>query len=152
MSIEFRPFAMRDYGPVMALWKQCDGIGLSDADSRPCIRSYLRRNRGLSYIARAQGEVVGAVLCGHDGRRGYLHHLAVHPRWRRRALGRRLVRRCLEALRRAGIRKCHIFVYRRNREGLRFWEAEAWTPRRDLMLVSKTTGVRRSGPRHRTTP
>jgi N-acetylglutamate synthase len=137
MSIVIRPFTMKAYASVLALWQQCEGIGLSEADSRPSIRAYLSRNPGMSFIALARGGVVGAVLAGHDGRRGYLHHLAVHPRWRRRGLGRRLVRRCLDALHRAGIRKCHIFVYRRNGQGLTFWSAESWAPRRDLMLMSR---------------
>jgi putative acetyltransferase len=98
MNIEIRPFTMVAYDRVLALWQQCEGVGLSEADSRESIQAYLSRNPGMSFIATGDGAVVGAVLCGHDGRRGYIHHLAVHPQSRRRSVGRRLVEQCLRAL------------------------------------------------------
>ena len=97
-EIEIRPFSMADYDAVFALWRQCEGIGLSQADSRDSIRHYLKRNPGMSFVASSGDVVVGAVLCGHDGRRGYIHHLAVHSDYRRRSLGRRLVEHCLQGL------------------------------------------------------
>jgi hypothetical protein len=75
-----RDFALADYDTVLALWRSCEGIGLSDSDTREAIATYLARNPGLSLVATdADGVIVGAVLGGHDGRRGYLHHLAVAP-------------------------------------------------------------------------
>jgi len=137
MSIEIRPFTMAAYERVLALWQQCEGVGLSEADSRASIQAYLRRNPGMSFIATDDGAVVGAVLCGHDGRRGYLHHLAVHPRARRRSLGRRLVAQCLRALEQAGIQKCHLFIFNQNEGGKAFWKSVGWTPRNDLGVMSK---------------
>lgn len=138
MNIEIHPFKIDAYDRVFALWQQCEGVGLSEADSQASIQAYLNRNPGMSFIATAGGAVVGAVLGGHDGRRGYIHHLAVHPRSRRRSVGRRLVEQCLSALQRAGIRKCHIFIFNQNQDGIAFWKSVGWTPRSDISVISKS--------------
>jgi ribosomal protein S18 acetylase RimI-like enzyme len=140
MSFEIRAMEMADYDAVMALWQRCDGVGLSDADSRDSIRSYLERNPGMSYVAQSGGVLAGAVLAGHDGRRGYLHHLAVDPSVRRQGVATRLVDAALEALQRAGMRKCHLFLFNANESGLSFWKAVGWEPRNDIGIVSKNIG------------
>ena len=86
------------------------------------------------------GRVVAAVLCGHDGRRGYLHHLAVRPSCRGRGIGRRLVETCLAALQADGIQKCHVFVFMDNPQGVDFWMHLGWTPRADIGVVSIDLG------------
>ena len=133
--IVVRPFRMEDYGAAFALWRRCEGVGLGSSDTREAIAAYLRRNPGLSFVAQMKGRLVGAVLCGHDGRRGYLHHLAVSKRCRRAGLGRRLVDLCLERLRRIDIHKCNIFVFSDNLDGMTFWTRTGWTPRPDLSLL-----------------
>jgi len=138
MSIEIAPLTIAAYDDVLTLWRQCEGIGLSEADSRESIQAYLQRNPGMSFLATADGDPVGAVLCGHDGRRGYVHHLAVHPRFRRRGIGRQLVDQCLRALQQAGIQKCHLFIFNLNRDGIAFWKDVGWTPRGDISVISKT--------------
>jgi len=136
-GIEILPVSIADYDAVFSLWRQCEGIGLSEADSRESIRHYLKRNPGMSFIATSGDAVVGAVLCGHDGRRGYIHHLAVHTDYRRRSLGRRLVEHCLPGLGGEGIRKCHIFVMNHNQAGIAFWKSVVWTLRSDLSVISR---------------
>ncbi len=128
---------IEDYDVVIALWRSTEGIGLSDADSRENIQSYLERNPGMSCVVLENGEIVGAGLCGHDGRRGYLHHLAVKEGFRTQGLGREMVGFCLGKLRAAGIGKCHLFAYRANDSGLAFWTAIGWHRRDDLLVVSK---------------
>lgn len=130
-----RPLRISDYDAVLALWRRCDGVGLGASDTRPAIAAYLRRNPGFSFVAQKNGKVVGAVLGGHDGRRGYLHHLAVAARHRRAGLGRELVEKCLARLRKAGIHKCDIFVFAGNAEGMKFWTRTGWSLRRDLCLL-----------------
>lgn len=136
--IHISRFSIESYDEIFSLWQECEGVGLSDADSRENIRRYLDTNPGTSFVARADGRVVGAVLAGHDGRRGYLHHLAVHPRYRMRGIGRRLVDSCLAVLAEKGIRKCHIFIFHSNSDGIAFWKSMGWTPRSDIGVISKT--------------
>ena len=137
MDWTINAMTMADYDDVLALWKASEGVGLSEADSPAGIARFLERNPGLAFTARTGGQVVGAVLCGDDGRRGYLHHLAVAAAFRRQGLGQELVERCLDALRRRGVRKCHIFVYAANTEGMRFWERIAYKARKDLVIMSR---------------
>lgn len=88
MGVMLREMTVQDYEEVLALWRSSEGIGLSDADSRENIARFLERNPGLSFVAYDGQELIGAVLCGYDGRRGYIHHLAVAESHRRRRLGR----------------------------------------------------------------
>lgn len=138
MTITISPLTIDAYDRVLALWQQTEGVGLSSADSRESIQVYLERNPGMSFIAERQGELVGAVLSGHDGRRGYIHHLAVRHDCRRQGLGRRLVDSCLLALQQAGIEKCHLFIFNTNHNGIGFWQSVGWTPRADISIMSKT--------------
>jgi len=137
MNITIAEFAIEAYEQVYSLWESCDGIGLSSADSRSSIRIYLERNPGLSLIAYDGKTIVGTILCGHDGRRGYIHHLAVQPNYRRQGIGRLLVDKSIAALQSSGIQKCHLFIFHDNTSGIEFWEGIGWTYRRDIGVVSK---------------
>jgi N-acetylglutamate synthase len=131
-----------DYDEVAALWQATEGVGLdNDTDTREGIASCLSRNPGISHVARAEGEIVGAVLCGHDGRRGYLHHLAVAPQWRRQGIGRALVEACLVKLGSLGVRKCNIFFFADNELGETFWKQTGWNERSDLKVLQRATAA-----------
>jgi putative acetyltransferase len=132
-----REMVNQDYEQVYTLWHSTEGIGLSSADTRTSIAQYLDRNPGLSLVAVQENQLVGAVLCGHDGRRGFIHHLTIHKSFRRRGLGRELVRRCLSVLKRQGIEKCHIFVFADNNPTTNFWVDIGWTNREELKVTSK---------------
>ena len=128
---------LADYAAVVALWRATEGIGLSGADEREPIRAYLARNPDMSFVALAGKRIVGAVLAGHDGRRGYLHHLAVRPNWRRRGIGGALVDASLTRLAAAGIPKCNLFLFDHNETGRAFWEQHGWSARVDLVVMQK---------------
>jgi ribosomal protein S18 acetylase RimI-like enzyme len=136
-SFSIREMTLADYDAVVALWRSAPGIGLSEADERSNIAAFLAHNPGLSFIAEAGGALCGAVLGSFDGRRGYLHHLAVDPRMRRTGVGRSIVARSLEALEGRGVRRCHIFVMAGNEDGQRFWQRVGWFRRDDLLVMSK---------------
>ena len=126
-TIRIRPFVAADYHRARALWERTEGMGLNESDTEACVESFLRRNPGLSAIATtADDELVGAVLCGHDGRRGYLHHLAVAPAYRGQGIGKALVEFCFARLAAAGIPRCNVFVYEDNGDGTKFWLHNGW--------------------------
>lgn len=139
MPFQIRPFTIQDFDRASDLWKADENIGLSSADGRESVAAFLERNHRLSKVAESDGRMIGTVLCGHDGRRGYLYHLCVDQRYRRREIGRRLVEACLHDLKIAGIEKCHLFVFNKNDRGKSFWIATNWIQRTDIELFSKDT-------------
>lgn len=143
MSVTLREFTIDDYEAAYPLWQSVEGIGLSEADEKRNIAQFLARNPGLSFVAEEDGTLVGALLGGSDGRRGFLHHLAVAHSHRRAGVGGALVERALAALAELGMRKCHIFVLRSNRQGRRFWRKIGWQERTTLLVMSQDVGARR---------
>ena len=139
MSITISPLMDRDLPTVLSLWSETEGVGLNESDEPEQLRAFLNRNPGLSLVARDSNKVIGAVLCGHDGRRGYLHHLAVVPAYRNQGLGRRMVEACLTSLAALGIPKCNIFLYADNEPGEQFWTRCGWSRRTDLQLLQRPT-------------
>jgi N-acetylglutamate synthase len=136
MAVEICAMSMLDYDEAMCLWQSSEGVGLSRADEREAIARYLARNPGMSFVARDGGELVGTVLAGHDGRRGYVHHLAVRTSHRRMGIGRALAGCCLAALKADGIDKTHLFVFGENRTGRDFWREAGWYERLELVIMS----------------
>jgi len=124
-----------DYEVVLRLWQTAEGVGLNESDEKEPVAAFLNRNSGLSRVALNGDLIVGAVLCGHDGRRGYLHHLAVAKTDRKRGLGKALVEACLTDLARIGIPKCNIFLFADNAEGESFWQHNGWSKRVDLQVM-----------------
>ena len=138
MDFSISPFTIDMYEEVITLWKETEGMGLSEADSKKNIQFYLERNPNMSFIAKDKEDtILGAVLCGHDGRRGYIHHLAVRQDFRCQGMGRKLVQECLSRLQTAGIQKCHIFIFNNNLNGISFWKHLGWTLPDDLQIISK---------------
>ena len=136
MTMEIREFTDSDYDAVIPLWQQASGVVIRDVDSREPLTAYLQRNPGLSFVALERGTVVGAVLCGTDGRRGYLQHLAVALSHRQRGIGRELAGRCVDALAAQGIDKCHLMVLTDNHDAATFWARLGWADRSDVRLMS----------------
>lgn len=138
-DIVYRTMTPGDYDEAAALWEKSEGVGLSDADTPEGVEAFLARNPGLSSVATCDDRVVGVVLCGHDGRRGYLSHLAVSRPHRRRGIGRALVERTMALLADAGIDKCHIVVFGTNEEAAAYWRGTGWTERTELRMFSRFT-------------
>jgi N-acetylglutamate synthase len=139
-AFKTRKMTAHDCDAVLAFWQNMRGIGLDDdCDSPAGLRRYLKRNPGLSFVAHDKDLLVGAVLSGHDGRRGYLHHLAVATSHRKLGIGKALVARCFQALAKQHISKCNIFLFRSNAAGRAFWQHTGWKLRGDLSLLQKKT-------------
>ncbi|MDD5327058.1 MAG: GNAT family N-acetyltransferase [Phycisphaerae bacterium] len=136
--MEITELKIEHYQEIFSLWQSAEGVGLDkDVDTQERIGIYLQRNPRLSFAAFEKGKVVGAVLCGHDGRRGYLHHLAVAEEYRNKGTGKLLVEKVISKLRMLGIRKCNTFVFADNVIGREFLEKIGWTERTDLKVLSK---------------
>jgi len=143
-----RPMTIGDYDAVLALWNACLTSARDIDDSPEAIAGFLRRNPGLSVVAveeeeqetlrlqkRSDGappQVAGSILCGHDGRRGCLYHVAVSPAHRRRGVGQAMAQACLDALRAEGIRRCALVAFTKNQGGNAFWGAMGFAQREDL--------------------
>jgi len=125
-GVTTREFVISDYDDVIALWKGVEGIEICEGDSREEIAEYFKRNPGLSRIAEVDGKIVGAALCGHDGRRGWIYHLAVAPTYRRQKIGNVLMESCLNALRAIGLKRAIILVAGDNSSGHDFWLRNGW--------------------------
>jgi ribosomal protein S18 acetylase RimI-like enzyme len=125
-SVTTREFVMADYDAAIALWSCEEGIEVCEGDSREEMIEYLKRNPGLSRVAEVDGEVAGVALCGHDGRRGWIYHLAVAPAHRRRKVGQRLLDSCVAGLRAVGLKRAIILVAGDNPSGHEFWLRNGW--------------------------
>ena len=131
-----RPMTLADHPAVLRLLHETEGVSVREADSFDATARYLERNPGLSFVAVVGDEVVGCVMCGHDGRRGYLQHLIVRPEHRGRGIARRLVSACIDALSGIGIDKSHVDVLVSNEAAQAFWLKLGWQWRTDIHRYS----------------
>ena len=139
-ALRYRRMRIDDYDAVIALWRRCDGVSLRDADSRAGIARYLERNPGLSFVAVRGATLVGTIMAGHDGKRGYIQHLAVDADLRQQGIGGALVERSIAALGELGLLKTHVHVLQRNAGGRTFWANRGWIQREEIVMYSFIDG------------
>jgi GNAT superfamily N-acetyltransferase len=137
VNVQIIPMSAQHVVDVLVLWKRTEGLILTETDNAHDLESYFIRNPGISHVAVGESRIVGGVLCGHDGRRGYLHHLAVTPDYRNKGIGRALVDACFSKLREAGIGRCNLFVVDDHADGKRFWAKCGWNEWPNIRLTSK---------------
>jgi len=125
-GVTTREFVMADYDAAIALWTGVEGVEICEGDSREEVAEYLKRNPGLSRVAEAGGKIVGVAMCGHDGRRGWIYHLAVAAEYRGQKVGRLLLDDCVNGLRKAGLKRAIILVAGDNPAGHEFWLRNGW--------------------------
>ena len=136
--MNIRTMTIGDYDNIYALWMSCEGMGLNNLDdSRNGMDVFLKRNPDTCFLAEQANKVVGTILVGNDGRRGYIYHTAVHPQYRNQGIASRLVDTALQALKQCGIHKVALVVFDRNRSGNQFWENQGFTVRNDLVYRNK---------------
>ncbi|MBQ2953926.1 MAG: GNAT family N-acetyltransferase [Clostridia bacterium] len=137
--MEIRLMTPDDYDAVHDLWLHTPGMGLNATDdSREGIARYLRRNPTTCFVAAREGCIVGVIMAGHDGRRGYIYHTAVRPECRRQGIAAQLVRHALDALEAEGIHKVALVAFARNEQGNAFWERMGFTRRDDLTYRNRS--------------
>lgn len=136
--INIRTMTIEDYDGVYELWLNTPGMGLNaEDDSREGIDKFLKRNPTTSFVAVDDGKIIGAVMAGHDGRRGFIHHTAVLPDHRNQGIATRLVENAMSALDAEGINKTALLTFKKNKVGNDFWEAIGFTVRDDLLYRNK---------------
>lgn len=138
--IQYRNMIFSDYDQVIGLWQSCEGLNMREADSPAGIHSYLERNPGFSFVAENENGIVATLMAGHDGKRGYIQHLAVADAERGKGMARELLRRCLDALKDEGILKSHVHVKADNPAGLGFWSRMGWLERDEIVMYSFING------------
>lgn len=136
MVIRF--MTIEDYEKVYQLWLSCIGMGLNNLDdSKDGIAIYLDRNPDTCFVAEKSDEIIGVIIAGHDGRRGFIYHTAVNPDYRNQGIATKLVNAAMNALKANGINKVALVVFDRNEVGNAFWEKVGFTAREDLVYRNK---------------
>lgn len=136
--IGIRVMNIDDYDEIYDLWINTPEMGLNSTDdSREGIKRYLMRNPTSSFVAEDDGKIIGVIMSGHDGRRGYIHHTAVLPEYRRQGIAKKLVESAMNALEQDGINKVALVVFERNKTGNAFWENIGFVSRDDLVYRNK---------------
>ena len=136
--MNIRKMVINDYDEVYALWMLCAGMGLNNLDdSKEGIDKFLKRNPDTCFVAEYDSQIVGAIIVGNDGRRGYIYHTAVNPQYRKRGIARQLVETSIQVLKQCGINKVALVVFDNNENGNAFWEKLGFTVREDLVYRNK---------------
>lgn len=137
--MNIRKMDIRDYQQVYDLWASDGNVGLRNLDdSLEGINKFLKRNPDTNFIAEKDGKIVGAILCGHDGRRAYIYHAFVKPTSRRNGVGEALVNEVLAVLDKIGITKVALTVFTSNELGNQFWDKMGFIKRPDLYYRNRT--------------
>lgn len=132
-TVNIRAMKEADYPKVYALWKTIKGFGIrSMDDSQEGVTRFIRRNPTTSVVAEAEGEIVGAILCGHDGRRGCFYHVCVREEYRQHGIGKTMAVFAMKALQKEQINKVCLNAFKSNEVGNSFWKSVGWTFREDL--------------------
>ncbi len=133
LEYTIRPMTIEDYDEVYRIWLGIKGFGIrSIDDSREGIERFLRRNPTTSVVAIADDKIVGAILCGHDGRRGCFYHVCVEEGYRMHGIGKAMVVACMRALQAEQVNKVNLIAFKSNALGNQFWKGVGWTFREDL--------------------
>ena len=138
MNIDYKVMTTSDYDGVYELWTNTPGMGINSTDdSREGVEKYIKRNPATSFVALVEGKIVGAILAGHDGRRGFIQHLAVLPEFRKHGIASTLVERAMNALEKEGIHKVALLAFKKNELGNSFWDKMDFIVRKDVFYRNK---------------
>ena len=139
MNYTIRTMEDSDYDEVYKLWTTIHGFAMRSLDdSEAGVKSFLKRNPGLSVVAVSEGKIVGAILVGHDGRRACFYHVCVHEDYRKHGIGKTMASEAMMRLKEEGINKVQLVAFKDNELGNGFWQAEQWIMRKDLNVYDFT--------------
>lgn len=133
-KVQYRVMTIDDYEKVYNLWMSCKNMGFNNLDdSKEGIERFLKRNPKTSFVAEESEQIVGIILSGHDGRRGYIYHMSVAEDYRNQGIAKKLLKKSLDALKEEGINKVALLVFNKNDIGNSFWESQGFTIRNDVL-------------------
>lgn len=137
-TINYHTFTKEACDEVLTLWRNTEGIRLHEngEDTVEGITSYLERNPGYSFIAKYNNKIIGALICGHDGRRGFIHHLAVDMQFQKKNIGKTLIQMSLDQLKKVNIHKCMLFVLNENEKAISFYTHLNWQHENIIKVLS----------------
>ena len=137
--MNFRLMHISDYDSIYNLWMNTPGMGLNSVDdSKDGIEKFLKRNPTTCFVAEEDSKIVGVIMAGNDGRRGYIYHTAVLAEFRGKHIAKTLVDNVMCAMKKEGITKVALVVFEKNQNGNGFWEKIGFTVRNDLIYRNKT--------------
>lgn len=137
--MKIRTLLITDYEKIYDLWTSCKGVGLNNIDdSKVGIKLFLERNPDTCFVAEENEKIIGVILSGNDGRRGYIYHTAVDIAYRKTGIGTKLVNAVVEALKKIKITKVALVVFEKNEDGNAFWENQGFSIREDLVYRNKS--------------
>ena len=135
---KIRTMTIKDYSEIINLWENTEGVGLSgNDDSKKSIRKFIEKNPNTCFVAEYNKEIIGTIMAGNDGRRGHIYHLMVKPEHRKDDLGKKLLEKTEKALRKDGIRKIFLVVFKKNKIGNKFWGNNDYELRKDVNYMDK---------------
>lgn len=139
------PAQPNDIKAMLDLWRSIPGLGLGWGDEEDRLRVFLARNPSTCQVLKDGARVIGTILGGYDGRRGYVYHLAVHPDYRRRGCGTALVKKVTEEFTKLGVKKIHLFVFGTNEAAIKFYQCTGWLLRGDIKVFTRDTDETEKG-------
>ena len=134
--MNYREMELSDYKKIISLWESSEGVKVRDADTAAGIEKYLIRNQVLSFVAEDNNNIIGTIMSGHDGKRGYIQHLAVTPDQQKKGIATTLLSMAISALKKQGILKSHIHVLSNNEFAKNYWSNRGWNKRNDIDVYS----------------
>ena len=135
--MEITVFSINDYKEAVSFWKKTvNKMGTGSIDEIESIKAFFNRNPNMSFIARDSGKIIGTILCGHDGRRAFIHHIAISKDYEEKNLVKKLVDKCMRKLEKEGIKKCHVFIFEENPANKEYCKSLHWVERNDIKMFS----------------
>jgi ribosomal protein S18 acetylase RimI-like enzyme len=141
IPFQIREMVIADYPEIIDIWQTTPGISIDDEDSREKMVIFLNRNPGLSFVAISSGKIIATIKGAQDGRRGYISHMAVIPKYRSSGIAKALLEQTVQGLLNQGIGKCNLYVLDSNPNALSFWKHNGWKVLEyDFRMLQKRIG------------
>jgi N-acetylglutamate synthase len=139
MNYIIREMTNDDHEELYSFWKSIEGLKMDESDYQDNFNSFLIRNPNLNYVVIHEKQIIGTIKCGHDGRRGYISHLAVNKKYQKYGIAKKLYNICIEELKKQSVLKCNLYILGSNKSAYTFWQHNGWKElEHDFIMLQKT--------------